>query len=38
MVDFIDGFELFEEVKVEMKKLILVNYIGCVVEFIDNLV
>jgi len=37
MADFIDGLELPEEAKVEMKKLTPANYIGRAVEFIDNL-
>ena len=37
MADFIDGLDLPEEAKVEMKKLTPANYIGRAVEFIDNL-
>ncbi|MGO3301017.1 MAG: adenylosuccinate lyase, partial [Pseudoalteromonas sp.] len=37
MAEFIDGLDLPEEAKVEMKKLTPANYIGRAVEFIDNL-
>ena len=38
MADFIDGLDLPEVAKVEMKKLTPANYIGRAVEFIDDLV
>ncbi|WP_286745057.1 lyase family protein, partial [Pseudoalteromonas sp. UBA2102] len=38
MADFIDGLDLPEHAKVEMKKLTPANYIGRAVEFIDDLV
>ena len=36
MADFIDGLDLPEVAKVEMKKLTPANYIGRAVEFIDD--
>ncbi len=38
MADFIDGLDLPEHAKVEMKTLTPANYIGRAVEFIDDLV
>ncbi len=38
MADFIDGLDLPEAAKIEMKKLTPANYIGRAVEFIDDLV
>jgi len=38
MADFIDGLELPDAAKAEMKKLTPANYIGRAVEFIDDLI
>jgi adenylosuccinate lyase len=38
MADFIDGLDLPEAAKIEMKKLTPANYIGRAVKFIDDLV
>ena len=38
MADFIDGLDLPDAAKAEMKKLTPANYIGRAVEFIDDLV
>ncbi|NVK25307.1 MAG: adenylosuccinate lyase, partial [Gammaproteobacteria bacterium] len=38
MAEFIDGLELTDEVKAELKLLTPANYIGRAVEFIDDLV